>query len=166
MREAQVESPQIWCVVYWVFAGVFPYSGHQVPNQPRPLPVDLLTGTSGPGKSPDMAPGRFPDLLFNGKIVLFSSVIQFCPSQTATLPSLSYSLTEKSLWLNSLTAQNRSPSEGRRGTTERIRIQGRGIEGSVWMTTNVSLVLIWLADLLQSLDQTRPDCHVSFTPHS
>ena len=27
-------------------------------------------------------------------------------------------------------------------STERIKIQGRGIEGLVWMTTNVSLVLI------------------------
>ena len=52
------------------------------------------------------------------------------------------------------------------GCTGRIRIQCRATVGSVWMTTNVSLVLIWLADLLQSLDQTRPDCRISFTPNS
>ena len=39
--------------------------------------------------------------------------------------------------------------------TGRIKIQCWAIVGLVWMMTNVSLVLIWPADLLQSLDQTR-----------
>ena len=47
-----------------------------------------------------------------------------------------------------------------------IRIQCSAKVGLVWIMTNISLVLIWLADLLQSLDQTRSDCCVSFTPNS
>ena len=40
------------------------------------------------------------------------------------------------------TSSGRSSQSRGHSSTERIRIQGRGIEGSVWMTTNVSLVFI------------------------
>ena len=59
-----------------------------------------------------------------------------CQSKTPRLVVISLDGIQKLIAYGHLTGQWSSAS------TERIKIQGRGIEGLGWMTTNVSLVLI------------------------
>lgn len=177
-RKLQIQRSSGWVwseleCVYWVFAGVSQTLATSLPPAPKSAKTTSCGPPGRPGQSPDMARGRFSDLLFNGKIVLFSFVIQFCPSLPAILPpapSLG-NLPVREFWIEMIWSLRRSVASRAallHFERQRRSNQKRVHQTRLWGLYYVFMIMMWSRQYTSSLitaalEWPTPPCS-SWTP--